>query len=79
MLKKPQKTDGIADKRLLPPKILPLLETMAFAHTKFKNKETWEIVYLLDRAVEWGVRTRVSDRMKVTLQFQEKKGGHKTL
>lgn len=41
--------------------------TVSFTHTRFKNKRTGEMAYLLDWAVGWEAHTRISDGVKATL------------
>lgn len=48
-------------------RILTPVGTVAFTHTRFKNKETGEMTYLLDRAVGWGAHARVSDGVKAAM------------
>lgn len=48
-------------------RVLTPVGTVAFTHTRFKNKETGEMAYLLDRAVGWGAHTRVSDGVKAAM------------
>ena len=37
---------------------------LSFTHTRFKNKETKETAYLLDRALGLGAHARMSDGVK---------------
>lgn len=44
--------------------ILTPMGTVGFTHTRFKNKETGETAYLLDRAIGWEPHMRTSDGLK---------------
>lgn len=48
-------------------RILTPVGTVAFTHTRFKNKKTGETAYLLDRTVGWRAHTRVSDGVKAAM------------
>ncbi len=48
-------------------RILTPLGTVGFTHTRFKNKETEETAYLLDRAVGWEAHTRISGGVKAAM------------
>lgn len=47
--------------------ILTPLGTVSFTHTRFKNKQTGETAYLLDRAIGWEAHARISDGVKAAL------------
>lgn len=48
-------------------RILTPLGTVDFTHTRFKNKETGETAYLLDRAAGWEAHVRISDGAKAAM------------
>ncbi len=47
--------------------IMPPVGMLSFIRTRFKNKETKETVYLLDRILGLGTHARISDGVKASI------------